>query len=368
MSRPTHHDWLKQLTELPTAAGCEGRVVEWVEHWVAQRKRLKIERDRFGNLTIRQRKSGKGQPIYFTAHMDHPAFVVRRVRKNRLVEAEFRGGVQDAYFMGAKVVWIGPDGSRVRGRVVEFEPAKQGQDKSVVIEMKGVSSVRAGDVVSWDVGRSRIVGDRLHAPACDDLAGLAAALCALDELGRGGPNVRVLLTRAEEVGFVGAIAACKAGTVPRGARLICLENSRSFAESPIGGGPIVRVGDRTSTFHPGLTYRIGELAKAMAAHDRSFKWQRRLMVGGTCEASAFCEYGYEATCLCLPLGNYHNMSDPVRGRHPIKAETVSVSDFDGLVRLLVASAKALSRADRSQPFRAVLERLFASRHDLLASG
>ena len=125
----------------------------------------------------------------------------------------------------------------------------------------------------------------------------------------------MLLTRGEEVGFLGAIGACKAGTIPRAGRIIALENSKSFAESPIGSGPIVRVGDRTSTFDPDLTYRIGRIAADITAADSTFRWQRKLMPGGTCEASAYQAYGYTATCLCLPLGNTTTWTRP-RGKSP----------------------------------------------------
>src|SRR5690606_8534498 len=81
------------------------------------------------------------------------------------------------------------------------------------------------------------------ATACDDLAGVAAALGALDRA-RNEPALRhfaVLLTRAEELGFVGAIGAARDGTLPAGARILSIECSRSFADSPLGAGPIVRV-------------------------------------------------------------------------------------------------------------------------------
>ena len=98
--------------------------------------------------------------------------------------------------------------------------------------------------------------------------------------------------------------------MPRGSRVIALENSRSFPDSPIGGGPIVRVGDRLSIFTPWLTNacakRAEELAGAPAQPTASqtaasaagkMRWQRKLMAGGACEASVFCAYGYDATCL-----------------------------------------------------------------------
>jgi putative aminopeptidase FrvX len=92
----------------------------------------------------------------------------------------------------------------------------------------------------------------LHAPACDDLAGVAAALTALDQA-RKKPELRhfgVLLTRAEEEGFSGRSAPARRAPVPDDSRLLSIETSRSFPDSPIGDGPIVRVGDLSSVFDP----------------------------------------------------------------------------------------------------------------------
>jgi len=175
----------------------------------------------------------------------------------------------------------------------------------------------------------------------------------------------VLLTRAEEVGFVGAIAAAKNHSVPKNSRIVALENSKSFPESPIGGGPIVRVGDFTSTFDPDLTYRISRVAGDLASRDDTFKWQRKLMPGGTCEASAYQSYGYTATCLCLALGNYHNMNDAT-GK--IDAETISLGDYHALIRLLVEVGRVLDDAKLAPPLRDRLEKLLERGRPLLDEG
>lgn len=368
----THHRWLKELTQLPTAAGREGRVVQWVERWAARRPNVVLLRDKFGNLTLKHRDDASRKPILFTAHLDHPAFVVQEAVDQRTLIAEFRGGVRESFFKGTAVQWHPSRGKAVRGTVVEVADAKttslSGLARPGMVTLAFDRNVKAkpGDVVTWDVGPSEIVGDRLYAPACDDLAGAAAVFAAFDVLLKSRksprPPVRLLLTRSEEVGFIGAIAACKAGTIPRAARVIALENSKSFAESPIGGGPIVRVGDFTSTFDPDLTYRISRIAGDLAKDDPTFKWQRKLMTGGTCEASAYQSYGYTATCLCLPLGNYHNMNE---GTGRIDRETISLGDFDGLVRLLIATAEKLDDAKAAPSLKTRLEALFMQKRALV---
>ena len=114
-----------------------------------------------------------------------------------------------------------------------------------------------------------------------------------------------------------------------------LECSKASADAPIGEGPIVRVGDRSSTFDPALTAALASVATRLDREaDEGFAWQRKLMTGGTCEATAYAAFGFAASCVCLPLGNYHNVSDDKEGA--LEREVISLRDFEGLVTLLRA--------------------------------
>lgn len=350
--RRTHQRWLLELTGLPTAAGREHRVYEWINRWLADRPDLQARSDRHGNMMISIRGRRSARPVVITSHTDHPAFVVRKVESGNNVRLEFRGGVDARYFNKARIRLHLADGTSRSGTIIRFEKASPFVE--VVARLSGgTEGVRRGDVAVWDLPEPKVTDGRLHAPACDDLAGVAAALAALDVLrtrkGFDG-DVRVLLTRAEEVGFLGCILCCEEGFVPRRAKAITLENSRSFAESPIGGGPIVRVGDRISIFAHRLTYAICRIAEDLAKADKRYRWQRKLMPGGACEASVFVEYGYEATCLCLPLGNYHNqgaLEAVLAGKRTARPapEEIDVGDFHGLVRLLVGCGERLGGSE-----------------------
>lgn len=416
--RETHKGWLLEITQIPTAAGREQRVAAWIRAWVAARPELALKEDGAGNLVIGPRrrwgKSGAGapRPIFITAHLDHPAFVVERIIGPGTVELAFRGGVMDEYFRDARVVVHVGDGGpaeRAVGAILTGEGAgvasadgKERLFKTYTAELDedvGDDVVRVGDVATWALPPAEVDGHGIvHTHACDDLAALAAALSAYDTLlqgkrsgaaGVGGQDVRLIFTRSEEIGFTGAIAACKLRTMPKNARVIALENSRSFADSPIGGGPIVRVGDRMSVFSPRLTAACAKRAEQIAGHagapratDRNaavaegMKWQRKLMAGGACEATVFCAYGYEATCLCLPLGNYHNMADladvqagaydvAVKGPPRVGREFIALSDYEGLVDLLVAIGMELPEAN---PVVERIEKLYEKHESVLREG
>lgn len=350
--RARHLRWLLHLTQIPTAAGREHRVIDWITRWAAERPLVAISADACGNLTLRRTDEPPStSPLYFTAHLDHPAFAVERVTGADTLELSFRGGVMDAYFTDASVMLHAAAGP-IRARLTSKKPQASPADLFPIYTAITDSPHHAapGDVAVWDVPAAEVLDGRVHTLACDDLAALAAALAAFDVLLRASPTecVRLLLTRAEEIGFVGAIGACRHATIPRGSRLIALENSRAFADSPIGAGPIVRVGDRLSIFSPALTAAIARRAEEHASSNPGWKWQRKLMAGGACEASVFCQAGFQATCVCLPLGNYHNMGDldavqagtnttPPR----VARECIGLSDFEGLVDLLIACGERL---------------------------
>ncbi|XAM01012.1 hypothetical protein OT109_06415 [Phycisphaeraceae bacterium D3-23] len=372
-----YEKYLLEVTGLPTAAGLEGRVVAWVKEWAEQHKRkVNLRADRYGNLVIKRKGVSSTTPIFFTAHLDHPAFAVTKVMDDaKTLQAEFRGGVHDDYFEGTRVAVFPEGGGRVTGEIVSLDRKRSAKhDQLVTVRFGRRTSAKAGDLMTWALPKPTITkgtkatGRMLRCPACDDLAAVAAAVSAYERLlaqPRGVGDVRLLFTRAEEVGFVGAIGATKTGILPKRSTLICLENSKSFAESPIGGGPIIRIGDRISTFDPELNVKLVALAQGLEKNSKGaskFKFQRKLMPGGACEATAFRALGYLSTCLCLPLGNYHNMDEAKRR---IASETIALNDYHHLIDLLEATGRKLHATDSGGDLDRRLNALFERHVGLL---
>jgi putative aminopeptidase FrvX len=349
-SRSTATRWLEQLTQISTASGLEQQVIDWVRAWAGRRPDLRFSLDSGGNVLVTQKGRKTRPPVFAVAHMDHPAFVVTSV-EGRRVGFEFRGGVNEEYFTDVAVELTG---SWVDGVVLTYDASSQ----RGVLEVSG-DGVSVGEIGTWRFPAATPGPDRLLAPACDDLAGCAAALAALDRA-RGKAGLRhfgVLLTRAEEVGLVGATHAAREGTVPRDSRLLSIETSRALPHAPIGEGPIIRIGDAATVFDPELSNRISHAAaKAGIPH------QRKLMDGGGCEATAFGVYGYQATGLCLALGNWHNRGnldefEAGTGEPVPMQEEISLSDFHGLVDLLLVAATAVDEpTDLKERFDALYER------------
>ncbi|MEM9414888.1 MAG: hypothetical protein AAGA29_05350 [Planctomycetota bacterium] len=372
-----HEKYLLEVVGLPTAAGLEDRVIAWVKQWADGHKRkVSLRADRYGNLAIKRKGVSSTNPIFFTAHLDHPAFAVTEVMDDgKTLQAEFRGGVHDDYFAPGTRIALYPSATpdeRVTGALVSLDRKRSAKhDQLVTARFSRKTKAKPGDLMTWALPAPRITkgtkaaGRLFRGPACDDLAAVAAAVSAYEKLlaqPRGLGDVRLLFTRAEEVGFIGAIGATKTGLIPKRSTLICLENSKSFTESPIGGGPIIRIGDRISTFDPDLNAKLVALAAGLTKKDKRYKYQRKLMPGGACEATAFRALGYLSTCLCLPLGNYHNMDEAKRHIAP---ETIALNDYHGLIDLLEAAGRSLYKTDAAGDLVARLDALFERRRGLL---
>jgi endoglucanase len=358
-------DLLTELCSCPTAPFVEGLVVEYVREFMQQHPALKMRSDAFGNLLIELPGADRAGPRWvFTAHLDHPGFVAEKMLDGRTLRAAFRGGVRAEYFKASRVRFFDA-GREITGVVREVTIGKE-RGYPVRTVLRVTAPVSEGCPGTWDQGEGRVKGGKFYCRICDDLAGAAAALTMLDELSKRPPRatVAVLLTRGEEEGFIGAIAASlQPKLLSKSDRLIAIECSAMHPFAPQGKGAIIRVGDRTSVFNSDLTYFISQEAALLARKDKSFQYQRALMPGGTCEATVYDVYGFTAASICIALGNYHNMDT---ARKKIGPEYVDLADWKNMVRLFVHLART---GHQYQPghklLKARLEKRFAKWKKLL---
>lgn len=352
-----HHRLLKEVCSLPTAPFAEQRVLDWVDAFAASRQ-LKRKRDRFGNRLI-QVGPARGRRLVFVAHLDHPGLVASRMVDRRLLLARFHGGVLSEYLPGAKVRFFAD--RQIPGTIRKVTRPSDRPEFPAEVSVSVDADVPTGSPGMFDLGLGRIQGRRFVSRVCDDLAGVAAVLAAIDTLRRQplGAPVCALLTRGEEAGFIGALAAARDGTlIHRTDRLISVECSAAQPYAPQGKGVIVRVGDRTSIFHSALTFWITSECEALAREDPTFRFQRALMPGGTCEATVFDLLGYTAAAICVPLANYHNMD---RQRRRLAPESIDLGDWDTQVRLFVRLGRQAHRIDLGlRPLRRRLNQRFAA--------
>lgn len=306
MERAELLDVVRALVEQPTAPFHEDAVRDEIVAQLARCPHVTIEHDAVGNLIARYQR-GTQQPARwaFAAHMDHPGWV-------RTSEGEWRflGSVAERFL--------------VNPQRREF-----------------------GDFAMWDLPAFELKEGQIHSRACDDLLGCAEIVCLFRELeaAQAGVHCLGLFTRAEEVGFWGAIQLAQSGSLPKEITILSLETSAPRGGAEIGRGPIVRVGDRLSIFDSRETARVMNIAAA-----QSIPVQRCLLDGGSCEASAYQVYGYRSAAASIVLGNYHNCA----ADGSIQCEFVSVEDYANMVRLCVAITCDES-SDPTEVLRAKLE-------------
>jgi endoglucanase len=329
----------------PTAPLHEDAIAEVVQRFCRARPALSFIRDRWGNVIVKYRRGPATQPVVFEAHMDHPGFEILADAEHGRVAAQFLGGVQLDYVKGARArIFCHGNGNRpvgkrkpdgVRGVVMVVDRKKWSTQKHVTLAVDG--PVRRGDFGMWDLKPFAVRNGQLHTRACDDLIGCVAMLAVLDELARRRvtANVIALFTRAEEIGFMGALTLARDRAIPPSAIVIGVEASKELPAVKMGHGPIIRAGDRTTVFNSDVTFFLTEVALRLKAKNPKFNFQRALMDGGTCESTVYHQQGYRTGAVCVALGNYHN-----HGRNgKIRAEYIAVADLQAMVELFVEVAR-----------------------------
>jgi putative aminopeptidase FrvX len=345
---------LTQLLSRPTAPFREQLVMQYAQS-ILQRAHIPHFSDPAGNLVIGcaspadyralLRRPSKEPVRLFIAHMDHPGFHGVRWLSPRRLLVKWHGGSPVKHLRGSRV-WVANDAGILGTGKIEratLLPSRHAIDTAEILLARPLpaaqtaSSLYGGFRFRAPVWRA---GKRLYTQVADDLIGvfavLATALALYSGKRRLQPPFLGLLTRAEEVGFVGAIAHFELDWREKARRpvvAISLETSRTLPNALIGKGPVVRLGDRRTVFDPGTLHILSEVAE----QELPGRHQRRVMDGGTCEATAAIAWGLPAIGISVPLGNYHNQGfeggQDCAGDEGPAPEFVHLDDIDGLLKL-----------------------------------
>lgn len=271
--------------------------------------------------------------------------------------AEVRGGItKEAIKPGVRVLVVDDDDARVPGVIATVAE----DSKSVSIDVGGARITGLPRLVILDMVDIEIDGDVIHMRAADDLGGCAAVAAAVIHAASHPSEGTVygLFTRAEEIGLVGARLAAKAGLLPKNTYVLSAETSHTLPGAELGSGVVIRTGDGTTTFDDEAESYLKRAASELAKTDPEFRFQRQLMGGGGCEATAFAAYGYQVTGIAFPLGNWHNGLV----QEVLEPEQIHMNDFLSGVKLLarvaeLAGSSIPTPAWLSRPLDKEIERL-----------
>lgn len=354
-TKPGALNLFRHLTSVPTApfreTAVSAKALEWIREQLGAR--VKVRRVR-GGFIVSYKGAGDGPSLCLAAHLDHPAFALSKVTKAG-ASGLLRGGLPPHLLEGAAVEAFprAPKGNVPAARgVIGPRPKKDGAPWTIRWTRAPEGPV---DFAVLALPACEVKDGWLSSRSVDDLLGCAMSLEAMRRLARAKAkaNLTVLLNRAEEVGFVGALDMIRSGVLSEYDTYLSIESSRELPGSRPGKGPTVRLGDKATAFDGNATALLDDAAESLRRRGR--KVQRLRLTGGTCEATAYLAFGYEAGGVAVPLVNYHNGW----GAKAVAPERVRVSDVEGGTALLEEAGRLFGAKVLRGALRARLER----RHD-----
>ncbi|MFI5347803.1 MAG: M28 family peptidase [Elusimicrobiota bacterium] len=327
----------QHLTSVPTAPFREKAVAAKARQWIAEYlgRRVTVRKVR-GGIIVAYRGAGEGPALAFAAHLDHPAFRLLTITHDGAT-AVLQGGLPQHLLPGAAVEVFPavPKNNIPLGRGILGKRPKKDGAPWIIRWFEAPLPGSKPDFAVLALPACNIENGWLSSRSVDDLLGCAVSLEAMRRLAnaRVKTNVTVLLNRAEEVGFVGALDMIRSGVLPVGDSYLSIESSRELPGSKPGKGPTIRLGDKACAFDPNLLALLDDAGANLSKHGT--KVQRLRLTGGTCEATAYLTFGLEAAGVAVPLVNYHNGW----GADAVAPERVRTSDVEGAVRLLVEAGR-----------------------------
>ena len=368
--RPLSESALRALLNHPAVPYHEQLPSAAVQQWCRERG-WKVKKDAFGNLVVRVPGCTRKRPfVAFQAHLDHPAMVLEGPCPDREAHmlATFWGGHPAERMPGSIVKVTSPDGAQSTRAVVKATGGKHRRHRGleVVLQPAGKRTtfprwVSKGCLGTW-VHPLKISKTQVSNVVCDNLVGCSAILAGLAAAEKAGLDRPALayFTRVEENGFVGCLEGLHLGSFDPKVPVLTLECSPKLPHVQPGDGPVARVGDRMSIYDSTLLAEVESAARELQQRIPGFQWQRKLMDGGACEATAFCSAGFQAAGMALPLSNYHNVPDD-RSQAGSAPEIIHRGDYENLVVWVATLARGRKTGNAAQEKADFLEKVRKSR-------
>lgn len=362
---------MEELFNLPTAPYRENWVLDYVKRELG-RLHVPFFTDKWGNIiagTSHSKSLKESRRIGLLAHTDHPGFHLKKKKNRETWLARWYGGCPPDIH-GAAVAIHNPSkpGTTVKGRVVSKKMSGPSKKEFLIKVDKSRNNGTAGELDKSCFGAFDFAGfnrrtHRVYTRAADDLTGVAIILCTLARLSPAQRNHMLgIFTRAEEVGFRGTLGIIYEKLIGPGNKIISLEASSQRPGARVGKGPVIRLGDRRTLFDSVVTSRLDRASAQLQKKHRKFRVQRRIMDGGTCEATPFNLHDIKAAGLAIPLGNYHNQRPSGRPG----PEFIDIRDVEYAVDICVEFYRhAVKRIDPIHDFLRTLEKDFAKDIPLL---
>ncbi|MBA47074.1 MAG: hypothetical protein CL893_03195 [Dehalococcoidia bacterium] len=330
-----------ELSNIPTTSFHEELISDFIKSEL-NKNQIDFIVDEWGNIEVLL-KGKSDKEIVYISHMDHPGFEIVEKIDGKLFKAKTLGGLPKLCDIENTNIKTVSTDNQIKGNLLindnetnsnefKFTNSDRWLNKEFVFIELDNENIDYPCPVVFDLPDSKIDKDEVITPVADDLAGCALILETLKILKNTDIkySIRAIFSRAEEVGLLGARLIAKSGRISKDSIIVSIETSSELPGAISGSGPIIRTGDRASTFDNSGEIILLSAVRALINEDRSFKSQRQLMNLGGCEATAFSAFGYKVTGISLPLINWHNATDS----GSVEPERISITDYQNALNIM----------------------------------
>jgi endoglucanase len=360
--------FLQRLVETPSPSGFEGPNAAHFREYVAPFADS-VSTDAIGNVIAAVNPEGSPR-VMLAGHIDEIGFLITYISDEGYCYFKTIGGHDNAVIVGQRVTVHTANGpvegvigkkpvhvltAEERGKAVEIQDlwidlgVTGGKDEVVA------AGVRVGDPATYDIGMTRLLGDRITARALDNRIGAWVVAEALRRVTEKSPKAAVfaVATVQEEVGLRGAHTTVQEEVGLRGAHTsafgiaphvgIAVDvtfasdfpsmDKRKTGELKLGSGPTILRGANASR----------KLADRMItlAEEARLPYQIEAAPGGTgtdANAMQISRAGMTTGLVGVPLRYMHT-----------PCEVIALSDADNAAELMALASVSLGPEDDWTP-------------------
>ncbi|MCX7749005.1 MAG: M42 family metallopeptidase [Clostridia bacterium] len=316
---------IKKLSNAFGVSGNEEEIREVIKNEI-EKKVDYVEVDALGNLIAV--KKGKGKKIMVAAHMDEIGIMATFIDEKGFIRFSSIGWVSEFYALGQRVRFQnGTVGAVFYEEKVEdmknIKLSKLYIDIGAKNREEAEKKVRVGDTAAF-MGEALKEGDKIISKALDDRSGCAVVIKTIQDLPKTDNEIYFVFTVQEELGLRGAKTAAYQ-IKPDLAIAVDVTLTGDTPESKpmevkLGGGPAIKIKDRSVICHPKIKKLLEDNAKKL-----NIPYQFEILEAGGSDPGAI-----HLTAGGIPSGA---ISIPCRYTHS-PVEMVDMGDLENAVKLL----------------------------------
>jgi len=321
---------IKRLTQSFGVSGNEEEIRETIINEI-KNDIQEIRVDTLGNLIAT--KPGKGKKIMVAAHMDEIGVMATYIDEKGFIRFSNIGGVSAFVSLGQKVKFKNGTVGAVfyEDKLEDMKNLKLSKmyiDIGAKDKKEAEKLVRIGDVACF-VGDAVRQGDMVISKAIDDRSGCAVLIEAIKRLPQTDNEIYFVFTVQEELGLRGAKTAAYQ-LKPDIAIAVDVTDTGDTPEANLmevkcGGGPAIKIKDRSVICHPEVKKLLEE-----SAMNINIPYQFEVLEYGGSDPGAIhiSAGGVPSGAISIPCRYIHS---PV--------EAASLEDIENAVKLLIEAIK-----------------------------